>query len=79
MYYVYILETVAVPAKRYVGFTADLRARLRDHNASKNSSTAALSPWRLRTYLAFAHKKRALAFEAYLKSGSGHAFAYRRL
>lgn len=79
MYYVYILETVAAPAKRYVGFTSDLRVRLRDHNTGKNSSTAALRPWRLRTYMAFADKKRALAFETYLKSGSGHAFLNKRL
>ena len=78
MYYVYILETIATPTKRYVGFTGDLRTRLRDHNSGKNPSTAALRPWRLHTYIGFADKKRALAFEAYLKSGSGHAFSNKR-
>ncbi|MBL9214459.1 MAG: GIY-YIG nuclease family protein [Opitutaceae bacterium] len=33
MYYVYLLETVATPKKRYIGFTEDLRTRLHDHNA----------------------------------------------
>ncbi|MEO6992363.1 MAG: hypothetical protein ABI273_01930 [Lacunisphaera sp.] len=28
MHYVYVLETVATPKKRYVGFTEDLRSRL---------------------------------------------------
>lgn len=78
MYYVYILETVAAPTKRYVGFSHNLRTRFRDHNDGKNPSTAALRPWRLRTYMGFANKKRALAFEAYLKSGSGHAFLNKR-
>jgi len=31
------------------------------------------------TYLAFSEKSKALAFEQYLKSGSGHAFANKRL
>ena len=40
MYYVYVLETIVTPKKRYVGFTEDLRSRLRDHNSGKNISTA---------------------------------------
>ena len=79
MHYVYVLETVATPKKRYVGFTGDLRARLRDHNCGKNVSTAALRPWSLRTYIGFGDKERALEFERYLKSGSGHAFLNKRL
>jgi hypothetical protein len=31
------------------------------------------------TYVAFADKQKAQAFELYLKSGSGHAFAKKRL
>jgi hypothetical protein len=38
---------------------------------------AVLGPWRLATYIAFQDETRALAFEKYLKSGSGHAFANR--
>ena len=79
MYYVYVLETIATPKKRYVGFTKDLRSRLRDHNDGKNTSTKPLRPWALRTYLGFSDKSRALQFEFYLKSGSGHAFLNKRL
>lgn len=79
MYYVYILETINPPLRRYIGFTADLRARLRDHNDGKNISTRPFRPWQLRAYLAFGEKIRALAFERYLKSGSGHAFMSKRL
>jgi putative endonuclease len=37
--------------------------------------TEDLRPWRLRTYIAFSDEKCARAFEKYLKSGSGRAFA----
>jgi len=79
MHYVYLIESIACPGKKYTGYTDDLRQRLKDHNAGKNVSTALYKPWRLETYLAFSSKSQALAFESYLKSGSGHAFAKKRL
>lgn len=79
MHYVYLLESESTPRKRYTGYTEDLRQRVADHNAGKNVSTAQFRPWQLRTYLAFSSKAQALAFEGYLKSGSGHAFAQKRL
>ncbi len=79
MHYVYLIESVAEKDRRYVGYTDDLRQRMIDHNRDRNASTAAHGPWRLRTYLSFSTKIQALAFERYLKSGSGHAFANRRL
>ncbi len=79
MYYVYLIESETTPEKRYVGFTQDLKSRIHDHNSGKNSSTSICRPWKLVTYVAFSSKRRALAFERYLKSGSGHAFANRRL
>lgn len=79
MYYVYLLKSVSDPTRRYVGFSTDLRQRLSDHNAGKLATTAKNRPWNLVTYLGFSSKGQALAFEAYMKSGSGHAFAKRRL
>ena len=79
MHYVYLIESESNPRKRYVGYSDDLRQRLADHNAGKNVSTAPHRSWRLQTYLAFSTKAHALAFEHYLKSGSGHAFANKRL
>ena len=78
MHYVYLLTNGAPAPRRYIGYTDDLRKRLRDHNAGKNLSTAGSGPWTLQTYLAFSSKEQALAFEGYLKSGAGHAFARRR-
>ena len=79
MYYVYCIESEADSNRRYVGFTADLRQRVIDHNSGCNPSTAPFKPWKLRGYLAFDTKGQALEFERYLKTGSGHAFRKKRL
>lgn len=79
MYYVYQLRSISNPSRRYIGFTENLKQRLSDHNTGKNASTAAFRPWQLIGYHAFDDKSRAMAFERYLKSGSGHAFASRHL
>ena len=79
VYYVYLLETVSRPKQRYIGYTSDLRSRLRAHNDGKLPNTARYRPWALATYLAFSSKCQALAFEGYLKTGSGYAFSRKRL
>lgn len=79
MYYVYLLESMGAPGQRYIGLTRDLRARLAAHNAGRSSHTSKYRPWRLVTYLAFDTRTKAAAFEKYLKSGSGQAFALKRL
>lgn len=75
MVYVYLIESTAAPGQRYVGLTTDLKLRLKRHNAGQSPHTAKFKPWRLITYLAFSERTKAEAFERYLKSGSGHAFA----
>jgi predicted GIY-YIG superfamily endonuclease len=79
MHYVYLLQSESVSGQRYVGFTSDLRQRLADHNAGKSPYTSKYAPWKLVTYLAFSDERKAETFERYLKSGSGHAFARKRL
>ncbi len=79
MTYVYILQSVENPERHYVGATADLRARLQKHNAGGVAHTSKHAPWTIKTYIAFTDKTRAFAFEKYLKSGSGRAFAKARL
>jgi hypothetical protein len=37
------------------------------------------SPWIMETYLAFSNRSQAVAFEKYLKTASGIAFARKRL
>lgn len=79
MFYVYLTQSVADADQRYVGTTADLRRRLQAHNEGNSSHTSKFRPWRLVTYVAFSDRTKAAAFERYLKSGSGHAFAKKRL
>ncbi|PTY02538.1 excinuclease ABC subunit C [Opitutaceae bacterium EW11] len=77
MHYVYIIESVHAPAEKYVGCTHDLKRRLHDHNTGKSPHTAKNRPWNLVCYHAFPDERRALAFEKYLKTGSGHEFRRR--
>jgi putative endonuclease len=79
MFYVYLIESIAFPGQRYVGLTIDLKHRLRNHNDGASPHTSKFKPWRLVTYIAFSDRTKAEAFERYLKSGSGHAFAHKRL
>jgi putative endonuclease len=77
--YVYIPRSVADEEHCYTGITDDLKARLSKHNSGEVTHTAKYRPWRLKSYIAFANEARAFAFEKYLKSGSGRAFAKARL
>ena len=80
MFYVYIMESIRYPILRYIGFTGNkLDLRLKQHNEGTTTSTARYRPWRLIWTGAFQDKQMALAFETYLKSGSGRAFASKRL
>ena len=79
MFYVYILQSEADPAQFYTRLADDLRRRLTEHNAGRSAHTAKFRPWKLVTYTAFADREKAVAFEKYLKSGSGREFARRHL
>ena len=79
MKYVYILQSQQDPEHFYTGITDDLDARLSKHNAGEVSHTSKYVPWTIKTYIAFADEKQAFAFEKYLKSASGRAFAKKRL
>ena len=77
MWYVYILK--CGNGDYYKGFTADLRNRFMQHQRGEVAATAGYLPVELVFYSAFATKYKALAFERYLKSGSGRAFMNKRL
>ncbi len=79
MHYVYLIKSEAFGEQRYVGVTSDLKRRLEDHNSGKSAHTSKYLPWTLVAYVAFKDERKAAAFELYLKSGSGHAFAKKRL
>ena len=77
MKYVYLIESISCPGKRYIGLTRSLDKRLKEHNAGKSPHTSKFIPWRVVVAIRFADDQKADAFESYLKSGSGHAFAKR--
>lgn len=79
MFYVYILNSLVDSNCMYVGRTNNIERRLHDHNAGECVHTNKLKPWKLCTYICFEDKEKAIAFERYLKSGSGRAFAKRHL
>jgi len=78
MYYTYILYS-SKSQNFYYGYTEDLRKRFGEHNQGLSKSTAPYRPWKLLFYAAFENMKKAKDFELYLKTGSGKAFAYKRL
>jgi putative endonuclease len=79
MKYVYFLRSINHPDQNYVGLTDDLRARLEVHNSGGSPHTSKYKPWQLVTYLGFSDEAKAVAFERYMKTGSGRAFAKKRL
>ena len=76
---VYVLKSVRHPRRYYTGLTSHLSARLDAHNAGQCSHTASGRPWIVDVVVEFTDEGRAVAFERYLKSGSGVAFAMRHL
>ncbi|MDO8561933.1 MAG: GIY-YIG nuclease family protein [bacterium] len=77
MHYVYILQDT--DRKLYVGYSADLRKRFKDHQYKEVATTRTYKESTLVWYCAFADKKKALDLERYLKAGSGHAFVRKHL
>jgi len=78
-FYVYILRSESDPPHFFIGFTENLDTRPVHHNSGGAPHTAKYRPWRIKTAIAFTDREQALAFERYLKSPSGRAFAKKRL
>jgi predicted GIY-YIG superfamily endonuclease len=75
--FVYIIRSTLDPTRYYVGLTSDVQRRLSVHNSGGSEHTAGLRPWDLVAAVEFTNESSAVAFEKYLKSGSGRAFAKR--
>jgi putative endonuclease len=78
-WFVYILRNGESPPRYYTGHTSNVARRHAEHNAGSCIHTAKHRPWSIDVVIEFADEKRAIAFERYLKSGSGVAFAQRHL
>ncbi len=69
MFYIYILRNRK--NKLYIGFTTDLKERLKKHNFGSVKSTKPYRPWKLIFYEAYISKKDAKRREKYLKTAKG--------
>ena len=75
---VYVLKSTVDPTRYYTGLTSNIASRLTAHNAGR-VHTANGKPWTIDVIVEFSDEHRAVAFEKYLKSGSGCEFARRHL
>ena len=78
-FFVYIIRSRSDPDRYYTGLTSNIAARLAAHNAGRCIHTATAKAWEMVVVIEFAEESRAIAFERYLKSGSGVAFSKRHL
>jgi putative endonuclease len=74
---VFLLRSISAPERSYVGITTDTFRRFAEHNSGASPYSSKYGPWKPFVQITFVNDSRAFAFEKYLKSGSGHAFARR--
>jgi putative endonuclease len=70
MYYVYVLRS-DLDRKLYIGYTADLRNRMRKHNSGEVTSTKSRRPFELIFYEGYKDMKDAKRREQYFKTAKG--------
>ena len=75
--HVYILKSHLDSTRHYTGSTTNIKKRLEEHNAGKSIHTAKYRPWSIKNAFWFDSPNKAIAFERYLKTGSGRAFTLR--
>lgn len=78
MFYVYVLESKK-DRRLYIGFTSDLRERVKEHKNGRVDSTRYRRPLELIYYEAYKDKKIAKNREVQLKSGKAHMALKKRL
>lgn len=78
MFYVYVLRS-GRDHGLYIGYSTNLRVRIRSHRAGANLATAHRGHWTLIYYEAYLNQVDALGRERYLKSGAGRRFLKAQL
>lgn len=76
---VYFLESATYPNRHYIGYTADIKKRIRYHNQGLNPSTKKYRPWKLIYAELYLNKRDALGREKFLKSGSRWKFLKKQI
>jgi len=66
MFYVYIIKSLK-DKKLYIGYTSNLRLRIKQHNSKLNKSTKYRAPFKLVYYEAYTSQNDALKREHNLK------------
>jgi len=70
MFYTYILLSLS-DHKFYIGYSSNLKQRIKDHNEGKNISTEPRRPFKLIYYEAHLSKVDAMRREKYFKTDKG--------
>src|SRR6476620_5369072 len=78
MFYVYVLRSES-DSGFYIGFSTNLRARLRQHQDGESFATKSRGPWKLIYYEAYTEREDAEGREKFLKSGAGRRFLRAQL
>lgn len=78
MFYVYVLQSMK-DKKLYIGYTKDLKRRLKLHNLRNVVSTRRRRPLKLIYYEACLNQEDALRRERYLKTTYGKRYIKNRL
>src|SRR5439155_11155398 len=78
MHYVYVLRSVSDDGF-YIGYSANLRKRFKEHVQGGSFATSYRGPWKLIYYEAYLEQADALGREKYLKSGAGRRFLKAQL
>ena len=73
MYYIYILKSLK-DKKLYSGYTADLKARILEHNKGRVESTKHRVPFDLIYYEAYLHQQDATTREKFFKTQWGRNY-----
>ena len=79
MYYVYVLKSINF-SRLYIGYSADLKNRLEQHNLGKVKSTKLYLPWKVIYYEAYEFQQDAKEREKQLKHfGKSYSGLKRRI
>jgi len=78
VFYVYVLQSLADEGL-YIGFSGNLRRRLKEHEAGESFATSFRGPWKLIYYEAYPDELDALGREKFLKSGGGRRHLDKQL
>lgn len=77
MYFVYVLENTETRGL-YIGFTADLKKRLKGHKSGDTKTTRGKT-YRLIYFEGYLNKSDAIGREKFLKGGSGRKYINKQL